>query len=163
MMNWMRSILGIGTALAMAGAAGADVRVTLRANALVGGADGNARAVTVADVAEIDPPTTDEAMRIACVRLAIDAVARIDEPYAGGGGRNALSDVFVSFRRAEFGGEILLARHSLERDPVVEKIRPEMHLYRNIGRHGDRLFQPLLADEAPGADHVGHDVDADRL
>ena len=36
-----------------------------------------------------------------------------------------------------------------------------MHLDGNVG-HGDRLLQPALADEAPGTDHVGDDVDADR-
>jgi hypothetical protein len=56
-------------------------------------------------------------MRIARVRLAIDTLARIDEPFAGGGFRDALSDALVSFRRAEFGREILLARYSLERGP----------------------------------------------
>ncbi len=57
----MRSILGFGIAGAMACAAIADVRVTLRASASVDAK----RSVTVADVAEIDPPTTEEATRLA--------------------------------------------------------------------------------------------------
>ena len=61
MTSWMRSILAIGAALTLAGGAFADVRVTLRASASVD----SKRAVSVADVAEIDPPTTDEATRIA--------------------------------------------------------------------------------------------------
>ncbi len=38
-----------------------------------------------------------------------------------------------------------------------------MHLDRNVGRERDRLFQPVLADEAPRTDHVGDDIDADGL
>ena len=86
----------------------------------------------------------DEAMRIAGVRLAIDAAGRIDDPFAGDCSHDALSDVLVSFRRAEFGGEILLAGHSLERDHYVEEIGPKMHLDRNAGLHCERLFHPLL-------------------
>ena len=38
-----------------------------------------------------------------------------------------------------------------------------VHLDRHVGLERQRLFQAALADEAPGADHVGDDVDADGL
>jgi hypothetical protein len=38
-----------------------------------------------------------------------------------------------------------------------------MHLDRNAGPQRQRLFQAVLADKAPRADHVGDNVDADRL
>ena len=64
-MTWARRILGFGVAMVFAGGAFADVRVTLRASANVACGDGKSRAVTVADLADIDPPTTQEATKIA--------------------------------------------------------------------------------------------------
>ncbi len=73
--NWMRSIASWGgwgavvVAAATAGRAMADVSITLRASAVVSAAGDDAksggRAVTIADIAMIDPPTTEEATKIA--------------------------------------------------------------------------------------------------
>jgi flagella basal body P-ring formation protein FlgA len=71
MKKWMRSIIGWGgfgalAGAALAGRAMADVSVTLRANASVSvGTVAAGGGITVADVADIDPPTTEEAESIA--------------------------------------------------------------------------------------------------
>lgn len=74
MNGWTRRIVGWGgwgavlVAASAAGRAIADVSVTLRSGTTIQiGADegkGNARAITIADIALIDPPTTEEATKI---------------------------------------------------------------------------------------------------
>jgi len=106
------------------------------------------------------PAAQDQPVRVDRIRLVGDLVDRIDEPFLRRGGGHALRDILVGGGRAELGRQVLLARDALARNPVVEEIRAPVHLDRDVGLHGDRLFQPALADEAPGTDHVGNDVDA---
>lgn len=82
--NWMRSIANWGgwgavvVAAAAAGRAMADVSITLRPSAALSTTGEEAkvggRAVTIADIAMIDPPTTEEAAKIAGI-VVIPATA----------------------------------------------------------------------------------------
>lgn len=66
MSRMLLMLVRFGALVVLAGAARADVAVTLRASAAVTLASGEGpRAVTLADVAVLDPPTTEEAARLA--------------------------------------------------------------------------------------------------
>ena len=102
----------------------------------------------------------DQAMAVGRVGLPAELVDRIDEPVLRRGGRDPRGDFLVALRRAEFGRQILLARNAFRGNPVIQEIGVVMHLDRNVGVERDRLFEPLLADEAPRANDVGYDIDA---
>ena len=74
------------------------------------------------------------------VRLAADLVDVINQPSSFAARGHALRDAFVALRRAEFGGQILLARNAFARNPVIEEIRPVMHFDWMSGEL-ERLFQ----------------------
>ena len=105
----------------------------------------------------------DQPVAVERIGLALHLVGGVSQAFLRRRRGDALGDALVALGRAELGGEILLARHALARNPVVEEIGPPMHLDRNVRPQRQRLFQAVLADEAPRADHVGDDVDADGL
>ena len=105
----------------------------------------------------------DQPVAVERVGLPLHLVGRVDEAFFRRRGADALRDALVALGRAELGGEILLARHAFARNPVIEEVGPPMHLDRDIRPQRQRLFQAVLADEAPRADHVGDDVDANGL
>ena len=102
-------------------------------------------------------------MAVERVGLPLHLVGGVSEAFRRGRRGDALGDAFVALGRAELGGQVVLARDAFARNPVVEEVGTPMHLNRNVGLELERRFQAMLADEAPRADHVGNDVDADRL
>jgi hypothetical protein len=46
---------------------------------------------------------------------------------------------------------------------MIEQERPPAHFHGNVGHQRERILQPPFADIAPGADHIGKDVDLQRL
>jgi hypothetical protein len=93
---------------------------------------------------------------------AADLVGCVGQPLDRGGGNDALGDHGIALGRTEFGLQISLPVDAFARNPGIEEIRPPMDVDRDIGNERQRIFQPALADEAPGANHVGDDVDAKR-
>src|SRR4029078_2592156 len=77
----------------------------------------------------------------------------------GGDIDQALAVGVVAFDRSELGDEIVLAAHSLARNPGIEPIMTEAHRDRYPRLERNRLFQVSLAHVAPGANHVGNDFD----
>src|SRR5581483_7922903 len=106
---------------------------------------------------------TDQPMRVKRIGLTADLVDGIIEALRRGRGADTLRDALITFRGAELGGEVLLPRNALTRNPVVEKIGPVVDFDRDVGIERNRPFEPPLADEAPRADHIGNDVDTNRL
>src|SRR5262249_30067103 len=98
-------------------------------------------------------------MAVERVRLPLDLVARIGETRSGRGIDHALAISVVALDRAELGDEILLAADAFTRNPRIEEVGMEPHLYRNLRLERNRLLQEAFADVAPWAHYVGHDID----
>ena len=103
----------------------------------------------------------DQAVAVERVGLPLHLVDRVGQALGGGGGGDAPGDLLVALGRAELGGEVLVAADALARHPGIEEIGVVAHLDRNIRLQRQGLLKPALSDEAPGADHVGDDVDRD--
>ena len=57
----------------------------------------------------------------------------------------------------------VVAADALARHPGIEEERTPVHFDRNVRHQRQRVLDPLFADIAPGADHVGNDVDFQRF
>ncbi len=77
----------------------------------------------------------------------------------GRGVDDALAVGVVALDRAELGDEIFLAADAFARHPRIEEVGTEPHLDRDLRLERNRLLQEALADIAPRAYHVGHDID----
>src|SRR5918994_1076673 len=102
-------------------------------------------------------------MAVGRVGLPAHLVDRVGEALLRGRGGDALRDAAVAFDRAEFLGQIIRPRHAGARHPGIEEIGPEIHLDRNVRPQLYGLLQPALSNEAPGAHHVGDDIDLQRF
>src|SRR6516165_2761201 len=98
-------------------------------------------------------------MTIDGVRLPADFLRLISEPFRRSGLADALGNRVIARHRAEFGLEIGLAVDAFARNPRIEEVGSKLDLGRRVGRERERAFEPMLADIAPRADDVGHDVD----
>src|SRR5262249_31939091 len=65
----------------------------------------------------------------------------------------------VTLDRAELGDEILLAADAFARNPGIEEVGTEPHLNRNLRLERNGFLEETLSDVAPGAYHVGYDID----
>src|SRR5690242_8219710 len=101
----------------------------------------------------------DQPMAVERVRLACDPVDRVEEPLRGRRRSDAAGNSVVALDGPEFCLQVFFPADAAARNPRVEKIGAPAHLHRNLGPDGERLFQPALADEAPGTDDVGDNVD----
>ena len=98
-------------------------------------------------------------MTIDRVRLSRHLLGRVSQSFRRGGRGNALGDRVIACHRAEFSLELGPAVDAFARTPGIEKLGPVLDLGRGLWRERQRVFEPVLADIAPRADHVGHDVD----
>ncbi len=99
-------------------------------------------------------------MRVAGVGTALDTVeGEIDADRLAG-----VSDGFVNTVRlaaiAEFRGDVIRPRHAAFGHIRIQLKRPPGDLGLDFRPKGECLFEAALADEAPGADDVGNDVDS---
>ena len=101
-------------------------------------------------------------MTIDGVRLPADFLRLISEPFRRSGRADALGNRVIARHRAEFGLEIGLAVDAFARNPRIEEVGSKLDLGRRVGRERERAFEPMLADIAPRADDVRHDVDYER-
>src|SRR5262249_40124491 len=92
-----------------------------------------------------------------------DGVYIIGQALLAGRHRDALGIRPVTRDRPELGGEIFLTADALAWHPGIEEIGPVAHHDGNAGLECDRLFEPPLADEAPGTHCIGDDIDRQRL
>ena len=102
-------------------------------------------------------------MAIDGVGLALDEVRPIGQPLLARCRHDAAGNALVGIDRTKLGGEVIFPADTLARHPGVEEERPELHLDRNVRHERQRVLDPLLADIAPRAHHVGDDVDLQRL
>src|SRR5262249_29957175 len=103
------------------------------------------------------PP--DQPVAIERVGLPRDGVGIIGKALLARCHHDALRVRLVAVDRAELGGEVFGPADAGARHPGVQKIGPVSHRHGNLGLEGDPLLEPALGDEAPRADHVGHEVD----
>lgn len=101
-------------------------------------------------------------MAIQRVGRGADALEGEGNAFLQAGGGDLLVQRVDARLAAEFLHQILLAVLALRRDRRVELIGLPAQGNGNVRQARQRLFQPPLADIAPGADHVGNDVDGHR-
>lgn len=102
-------------------------------------------------------------MAIGRVGLPRDQFRLVDEALFARSRDHAPGYALIGFDRAELGGEIVLAADAFARHPGIEEERTEIQLDRNIGHERERALDPVLADIAPGAHHIGDDIDLERF
>ncbi len=105
----------------------------------------------------------DEAVGIQRVRLHLHATEIERNVDLAAGSLDARIDFASALRTAELVREILRAIHPRGRHLRVQLEGMPAHLRlvlrMTLAPQGERLLQTPFADEAPGADHVGNDVD----
>ena len=100
------------------------------------------------------------------IGLADDAIESEVDANAAPRSRDAGVDLLGP--PAELGGDIRAAQHALARQLRIELKRSPHHLrrhgleFRVLAKQLQRAIQPALADEAPGTNHVGNNLDAKR-
>ncbi len=157
MMKWTRSMLiggvwgAMGTGALMAGGALADVSVTLRATATIAGGAVNgkasSRAVTLADVAVIDPPTTEEATKIAEIVVIPAAIGTPASAITIAQVRAAMDAAKVHWGKTTLRGSSCAMTFSGMETPAS---RPTT--YTTPGRAGLGQMTPQLVDVGEGGD-----------
>src|SRR5690606_2771040 len=110
-----------------------------------------------------DRRAMDQPMRVDGIGRARNPLEFEGDAGAFPGPTDPLINLFGALGPTELGRQIVAPIEAACGDVRVELNRPPVHLDRLAGATlPERRFQAPLADEAPGADGIGYDVDADH-
>jgi fatty-acyl-CoA synthase len=100
-----------------------------------------------------------QAVRVLRVGSRHDALERKRDADRGARFARALIDSLRVMRAAELEREVFVPRHTVGRHVGIELEWPPGNLGFDVRPLRQRALEPALADEAPGTDHVEHDID----